>query len=403
MAMMSPTHWQTERSPSNVFAVLKLAPTSNSTSQDLSKPSSRPNLARSVHQMLKSTFQQDGTLRAPFLRGIGTSFTIAMDDSYDYNVLGDTDPDDLQQELLKHVTEVCKLMQNLTPNQDVAVDDYIVNILCRLVYGSNMIENAGAGHDVTFNLCQAVFRGEEISEKLSEIDEEYTAIMQDLQRRNLSTDYESVLRSCREIIQHAEAVNYIINELYIGSGNLTEEIILKTHRILTDKIDSEQGISWTTYSGVYRQDDVSAGLHQFIPPEWVRYHMKSMIREMTSDLEKAAKFEKIDPIASSAKYCHIFVNIHPFLDGNGRLCRLILNAMLLKYGGSMVCFGEQEDDRQKYLDIATDASLMESSQADEFDSDEEFKPKHYRQLATFTLQKVTENMRDFVQALQGKN
>lgn len=130
--------------------------------------------------------------------------------------------------------------------------------------------------------------------------------------------------------------------------------------------------------------------------------MKAMISDMNSDLEEATKSGKIDPVAFSAKYCHNFVNIHPFLDGNGRTCRLILNAMLLKYGGNLVCLGEQGDDRKQYVDIAVRAALGESSQQDDFDDDDEFKPKHYKELASFTLKHFTESMRKLVQVLKRK-
>jgi len=56
-----------------------------------------------------------------------------------------------------------------------------------------------------------------------------------------------------------------------------------------------------------------------------------------------------DPVALAAKYCHMFVNIiHPFVNGNGRMCRLILNALLLKsMGGSLPAFGQDNGDRDK--------------------------------------------------------
>jgi Fic family protein len=249
------------------------------------------------------------------------------------------------------MTNVCELIQNLTSSHDAAVDDYLADILSKLVFSSNMIENAGAGADVTFKLCQAVFRGE-ILDDIGERDDEYKAIKQALLQRNLPAGTRFVLRSRREIVQHAKAASDIINEIYLRSKDLTEEIILQTHRILTYHANTEQGISWTEYSGVYRHNNVHAGLHQFIALELVCGRMRAMISDMNSDLEKAARSGKIDPVAFSAKYCHNFVNIHPFLDGNGRTCRLILNAMLLKHGGNLVCLDEQGDDREQYVDIA---------------------------------------------------
>ncbi len=128
--------------------------------------------------------------------------------------------------------------------------------------------------------------------------------------------------------------------------------------------------------------------------------MTRMISTMHDDLDVATESGTIDPVAFSAKYCHTFVNIHPFLDGNGRMCRLILNAILLKYGGMVVSIGEQEDDRRKYMDVATDASMRESSQRDEYDDDDTLAPKHYKGLASFTLGHFTESMRELAQVLK---
>ena len=94
--------------------------------------------------------------------------------------------------------------------------DHLTDILSKLVFGSNMIENSGAGADVILKFCQAIFRGGEILDDTSERDDEYTAIKQDLLRRNLSAGTRFVLRSRREIVQHAKAASYIILSLRQG-------------------------------------------------------------------------------------------------------------------------------------------------------------------------------------------
>lgn len=327
-------------------------------------------------------------------------FTIAMDDSYDYNVLGEVDPDDLWEEMEQHTSEICKLMKTLSSSRESAVEEHLADALAQQVFGSNMIENAGAGWDITFKLCQAIFRCEEIPEEIEERDAEYAAIKRHLIQRDLPADTEFVQRSRREIVQHAKATSYIINELYLRDQELSEEIILTAHRILSYRVDTEQGIPWTYYGGVYRRDPVAAGFTQFVQPGMVRSSMRQMITSMKRDIEKAIQDKSIDPISFSAKYCHTFVNIHPFLDGNGRMCRLILNAMLLKCGGTMVSFGGQESDREKYLEIAAGASQRESSQRDEFDEDDPLAPKHYRELASFTLEHFTASMQKLALVLR---
>lgn len=67
---------------------------------------------------------------------------------------------------------------------------------------------------------------------------------------------------------------------------------------------------------------------------------EELIQEFDDDIAKVEKTLALDPFTLVAKYCNDFVMIHPFLDGNGRMCRLILNAILLKYAGDFVCLGE---------------------------------------------------------------
>jgi fido (protein-threonine AMPylation protein) len=51
----------------------------------------------------------------------------------------------------------------------------------------------------------------------------------------------------------------------------------------------------------------------------------------------------------AARLATDFVCIHPFEDGNGRLCRMILNVMSIKYAGCTVPIGVEEEEREEYL------------------------------------------------------
>jgi len=122
--------------------------------------------------------------------------------------------------------------------------------------------------------------------------------------------------------------------------------------------------------------------------------MHGLIYDLNCDLRQAVKTGAIDPVALATKYAHVFVNIHPFIDGNGRMCRLILNSMLLKFGSFIVCLGEQENDRLTYLDIAANASMLEVMYED---AEEEEKPKLHKELASFVLEHVVKGISDLVQ------
>ena len=79
--------------------------------------------------------------------------------------------------------------------------------------------------------------------------------------------------------------------------------------------------------------------------------MKRIVDALNDDIAAATEKGVLDPYPLAAKWCAEFVWYHPFLDGNGRLCRLLLNAILLKYAGIVVPIGEHDEERKEYLDI----------------------------------------------------
>jgi fido (protein-threonine AMPylation protein) len=64
------------------------------------------------------------------------------------------------------------------------------------------------------------------------------------------------------------------------------------------------------------------------------------------------KTQDPDPFYLAADICQDFVTIYPFKDGNGRMCRLIANAFLIKYAGIVISIGEHDEERKQYLAIA---------------------------------------------------
>ncbi|KAM0425089.1 hypothetical protein ACHAPT_009649 [Fusarium lateritium] len=354
-------------------------------------------LGRSIQLMMASSLVGNGSVHAQSLRGVKASFTIAMDEAYDYNLLGDIDPSDLHSEFQNYVSDVSKAIA--TTSDQSALDEHIIELLSRMVFGSNLIESAGGNLDITLKLCRAVFKGEGIPE-ITQGDADYEAMKCDLIRKNLPSGIDAVLRSCREIFQHAKAARHIINEVCLKGKELSEKVILETHGILTHEVDTEDGMAWTQYSGVYRQWPVRTGFHSYMAHRMVPAAMRNMISSFEDDIKAAVEAGEIDPVALSAKYCHKFVNIHPFLDGNGRICRLILNSILLKYGGSLVSIGEQDEDREEYLQIASNASFAEGNQEDMDDVPEEYRPKHHKELASFTLRHARDSMREIRELLK---
>ncbi len=103
---------------------------------------------------------------------------------------------------------------------------------------------------------------------------------------------------------------------------LSEWQIKNIHRLVLKGIDD-------AYAGVYRDQQVFIAGAKHIPP--APFLIKEEIEHLMAWYEQA-ETQKLHPIARGAMLHAIFVGIHPFIDGNGRTSRLLLNLELMKYG-----------------------------------------------------------------------
>jgi Fic family protein len=160
---------------------------------------------------------------------------------------------------------------------------------------------------------------------------------------------------------------------------ITEELIKETHGILCNGVDVD-GSPNAKYAGCYRSVNVYAGYPptEFTKPKDISGAMRGMVRDLHLEIAIIEKTGEIDPFFLASKFCEKFVLIHPFLDGNGRMCRLILNSILLKYAGVVAVIGEHDQAREEYLEIAARAGRENMDGAE---------------LATSVLQKSDRSMR----------
>ncbi|KAG7415105.1 Adenosine monophosphate-protein transferase FICD [Fusarium oxysporum f. sp. rapae] len=327
-----------------------------------------PNLGHSIRLMLSSN-----------LRGDGSTLTIIQDDDhYEHNDDDGSDAD-VNNELRKHLDDFSATLEEKQSTTEI--DEIVNEKLSVMVYGSNMIEAVGSSVDITSELCRDIFAGgiDADDTEISDRDPTYEAIQTDLIVNNKPNAHEDVLQTRREILQHAKAAYYIMNEVAIKGRDLSEEIILETHRLLTYKIDSPDGIPSSQYGGIYRNCPVQRGFHSFPHQATVPKAVLDLIASLKADIVAAVASGEIDPVALAAKYCHKFVNIHPFIDGNSRTSRLILNTILLKYGGCFVCFGKDVEERDEYMNIVAEGFAAEAMDMEDMEYlPDDFKPKHHK-------------------------
>jgi Fic family protein len=128
------------------------------------------------------------------------------------------------------------------------------------------------------------------------------------------------LREHFEVINHKEAILYV--EALVQKGALLSENDIKSlHALVLKNIDTQN-------AGVYRHINVviSGAVHK--PPHFVDV-VARMEALMTWYRDEA---QALHPVERAARVHADFVGIHPFVDGNGRTSRLLMNIELLKAG-----------------------------------------------------------------------
>jgi Fic family protein len=119
-----------------------------------------------------------------------------------------------------------------------------------------------------------------------------------------------------EIFNIVRATSYIDKNVKAGAN--LHDIILDLHAFVLKNISSDAGHIRTEISAIFNQ----AGVAVYIPPPPTQ--VKKLLDELIIYINSEEKFPLI--VAFIAHL--IFEKIHPFLDGNGRVGRLLISAIL---------------------------------------------------------------------------
>ena len=128
------------------------------------------------------------------------------------------------------------------------------------------------------------------------------------------------LREHFEVINHKDAIEYVEN--LAGQDTLPGAFhVRQIHKLVLTRIDEEN-------AGQYRRTQVRIAGAQHIPPE--SWEIPQRMQGWESWLRQAE--HELHPVVLAARAHHQLVAIHPFIDGNGRAARLVMNLLLLRYG-----------------------------------------------------------------------
>ena len=149
------------------------------------------------------------------------------------------------------------------------------------------------------------------------------------------------LREHLEARNHPEAIAYVEKLVQKGS-TIEEDDILNIHKLLIRGIDDQN-------AGKYRIGQVRVAGASFMPPPADR--VKPMINELLQTLKQNP--DELGPMELVAFFHHKLAYIHPFLDGNGRTARLLMNVILVRNGYPFTVL--LKVDRPKYLRALSEA------------------------------------------------
>ena len=145
----------------------------------------------------------------------------------------------------------------------------------------------------------------------------------------------------KSIKEHLEAINHeqailFLDELVKEDNPITEWNIKNIHQLILKEIDNEN-------AGKYRKENVTIKGATHIPPDYIT------VPELMEKLILNYKTWSIyHPIVKAALLHGELVKIHPFIDGNGRTSRLIMNLDLMNSGYNPIII--KKEDRLKYYE-----------------------------------------------------
>lgn len=189
--------------------------------------------------------------------------------------------------LLPLIDEKIKWLKEKRPLTEGEVARLNEEFLVEFTYNSNAIE----GNTLTLRETDMVLRGLTIDQK--------------------------PLKDHLEAIGHKEAFEYVSSLAGIEKP-LTERIIKDIHYlVLSDKKDDR---------GVYRKIPVRimGAAHEPVQPDLILPKMEQLIVDLNSSNKNI--------VTKLARFHIEFESIHPFIDGNGRTGRLLVNLELMKAG-----------------------------------------------------------------------
>jgi len=144
------------------------------------------------------------------------------------------------------------------------------------------------------------------------------------------------MREHLEANNHYEAILYI-RDLLEAEFVLDEKAIKDIHSIILRGIDRDN-------AGKYRGVPVAISGSRHLPPQ--PWQVPKLMEDLDVWIKSEAK--NLHPVIFAAEIHERIATIHPFIDGNGRTARLMMNLVLLQSGYTITIIPGDLENRLAY-------------------------------------------------------
>lgn len=149
------------------------------------------------------------------------------------------------------------------------------------------------------------------------------------------------IREHLEVINHRDAILYV-EELAQSKEPFSERNIKDLHALVVKGIDADN-------AGRYRRENVVVSGAKHLPPKY--YELDHLMQALVEEYH--SNWQDCHPVVRATLLHGEFVKVHPFVDGNGRTARLLLNLELMRRGYTPIIIKDTE--RARYYDALNTA------------------------------------------------
>ena len=171
-----------------------------------------------------------------------------------------------------------------------------------------------------------------------------------LQETNLVVN-EGITVGGKTLLEHLEAINHqeaihFIEQLVVNLQTFNKSVLVQLHRFILMGIDTKN-------AGVYRTVEVRISGSKHVPPSPL------LLNDLIDGYFEFYELNKrtMHPVLLAAEMHERLVTIHPFIDGNGRTARLVMNLVLLQNGYTLVNIKGNLKNRLKYYQALEQVQL----------------------------------------------